>query len=194
MAAASSANPVPLSASASAALQSLYEPYHQYKTHIYNTLYQETLFVHHHTTELAYNHNIDALREKTIKQQRKLLSYDFRPGCELTAGSTASSSSTTNNDGRGLALTSPPYHLPPLTLLSERLHSIERSNCFDSICMGAQTAQSLHQLFASTVQNLGTHERHARFFPASPLIQSLYYYGQFYKWTRHDTHTTLDGW
>jgi hypothetical protein len=37
-------------------------------------------------------------------------------------------------------------------------------------------AQSLHLLFAATVQNLGT-ERHSRFFPSSPLIQSLYYYG-----------------
>jgi hypothetical protein len=66
--------------------------------------------------------------------------------------------------------------LPPLSAIDEKLYMLERSNCFNNVCMGAETAQSLHLLFAATVQNLGS-ERHARFFPSSPLIQSLYYYG-----------------
>lgn len=156
----------PLSPAAVAALQSLLEPYHAYKAHIYNTLYRESLFVHSHTAELGYNHTIDQVREKTMQQQRRLLAFDFRPGCEL-------------RDEKGEQLSASALAaLPPLSEEEDRLYQVEKAHAFNDVCMGAQTAQSLHLMFAHTVQSLGT-ERHSRFFPSSPLIQSLYYYGCF---------------
>lgn len=166
-------SPAPLSAVALSALQSLLEPYHAYKQHIYSTLYSESLFVNSQTTELAYNFNVECEREKMIRQQRKMLAYDFRPGCEKQeaggAGSVAAS---------GAAPASASSSAVPLDEVDEKWHAVEKSNAFNNICMGAETAQSLHMLFSATVQNLGT-ERHAQFFPSSPLIQSLFYYGCF---------------
>ena len=157
----------PLSNAAAVAYQQLLEPYHEYKTHIYNTLYQESLFVHSQSVELAYNHTIDVLREKTIRQQRKMLSYDFRPGCEKAKKSD------------GTPLTADEIaKLPKPTRIEEKLYQLERSNCMNNVCMGAETAQSLHLLFAATCMNLGT-SRHSQFFPSSPLVQSFYYYGCF---------------
>jgi len=158
--------PSTLSNAALHQLTSLLEPYAQYKAHIYNTLYHDPLFVHSNTIELAYNHTVDAEREKMIRQQRRLLTYDFRPGCEK-ATERMKGGATTNHANE-----------TPLDDLEEKWHSIERSNCFNNVCMAAETAQSLHLLFSSTVKLLGT-ERHSRFFPTSPLIQSLYYYGAF---------------
>lgn len=131
-----------------------------------STLYQDSLFVHSHTVELAFNHTVEHQREKTMKQQRAMLQHDFRPGCELV-------------DPEGRPLTPQAIAtLPPLTPIEEKAYMLERSACMNQVAYGAETAQSLHLLFSSTVQNLGS-ERHARFFPSSPLIQSLYYYGCF---------------
>ena len=150
----------PLSAACLASLQSLLEPYAAYKSYIYSRLYSESLFVNSQTAELSYNFTIEAEREKMIKQQRLMLSYDFRPGCEKQGQSDA------------------PPPSAPLSELEERWHMIEKSNCFNNLSMAPETAQSLHMLFSATVQNLGS-ARHANFFPSSPLIQSLYYYGCF---------------
>ena len=156
----------PLSASTLAALQSVLEPYHAYKHHIYSTLHSESLFVNSLTTELAYNSTVECEREKMIRQQRKMLEYDFRPGCEKqTADGSAGSASSSASSA-------------PLDELEEKWCQVERSNCMNNIAMAAETAQSLHMLFAATVQSLGS-ERHARFFPSSPLIQSLHFYGCF---------------
>jgi acyl-CoA oxidase len=105
-------------------------------------------------------------REKTIRQQRAILQHDFRPGCELV-----------DEEGKQLskhALAA----LPPLSSIEEKIYMLERTACLNQVAYGAETAQSLHLMFAATVQNLGS-ERHSRFFPDSPLIQSLYYYGCF---------------
>lgn len=168
----------PLSGDALAALQSLLEPYHAYKQHIYSTLYSESLFVNSQTTELAYNFNVECEREKMIRQQRKMLAYDFRPGCEKQDTGGAGSAAASSAPSASASAAAPAAASAPLDEVEEKWHAVEKSNAFNNICMGAETAQSLHMLFSATVQNLGT-ERHAQFFPSSPLIQSLFYYGCF---------------
>ncbi len=157
-----------LSSATLLALQDVLDPHHAYCLHIYSTLYAESLFVNSNTTELAYTFTVEQEREKMIRQQRQMLAYDFRPGCEKQKQ---------QGDGAD-AFAAAAAAQEPLDEVEERMHWIDRSNCMNNVCMGAETAQSLHLLFAATVQNLGS-ERHAQFFPSSPLIQSLYYYGCF---------------
>ena len=73
------------------ALRDILEPHFAYKSHIYSTLYAEPLFVNSNTTELAYTFSVEQEREKMIRQQRQLLSYDFRPGCEKQQQSSSQS-------------------------------------------------------------------------------------------------------
>jgi hypothetical protein len=122
----------PLSAATLASLQRVLEPNHAYKAHIYATLYGESLFVNSQTTELAYNFTVEQEREKMIRQQRAMLAFDFRPGCEKQT--TQSGSGVDDAQAASPASES-------LDEVDERMHLIDRSNCMNNICMGAETAQ-----------------------------------------------------
>lgn len=154
--------PVQLNSTSSGALLHALQPYHSYTSHIYSTLHRDPLFVHARTAGLSYSNTIENEREVCIRQQRALLAHDFRPGCEADDGSKTASASATAQ----------------LSFVEERLYAVEKSTCFTNVAPGAELAQSLHMLFAQTVMSLGS-ERHADFFPTSPLVQSLHVYGCF---------------
>uniref|UniRef100_A0A7S1KN30 Acyl-coenzyme A oxidase n=1 Tax=Percolomonas cosmopolitus TaxID=63605 RepID=A0A7S1KN30_9EUKA len=151
---------------------------------LHNFLFQN----HQETLSRAYSLIHDALRPKNLvllegKEQRR--EENLRQFREIVSLGLDGWYTDEHLDGNPTADTSSKHNLTTtqqrtredlIAALWRRVHTV---NAMWDAGMVGQVTSTLHQLFSTTIESLGTKESHARFFPSSPDMKNLSIFGCF---------------